>query len=261
MDGNWRTTFTGDFHLRLRLATGTLLGFAQTTPAGRYSKRPESSAYAADRLRASWPSGTTTAFSPTRSPATTASLGSGRGDYLIGFGGEDILRGGAGNDQLFGGSDRDTIDGGAGEDFLAGGLDLDLMRGGSGSDTYLVAQAGDRVVEAGDAGADTILSTVSTTIAANVERLVLIGNAAIDGRGGAGDDAIDGNEAANRLTGGAGRTRSTATAVRTPSKAASAATSSPAAAATTSSASAPPAKPTATASPISRPATTGSISR
>ncbi len=156
MDGRGRTTLTGDFHLLSSGATGTLLGFAQS-----YAGRPVFTATGVQR------------YAPTvfeivaerdndRFLAYTLSgndglVGSDRGDYLIGFGGEDILRGGAGNDQLFGGSDRDTIDGGPGADFLAGGLDLDLMRGGSGSDTYLVAQAGDLVVEAGDAGADTIL--------------------------------------------------------------------------------------------------------
>ena len=49
----------------------------------------------------------------------------------------------------------------------------DLMRGGAGNDTYLVADATDRVVEAAGPGLDTILSTVSRTIAANVERRCL----------------------------------------------------------------------------------------
>ncbi len=203
VSGGWRTVLTGDFHVLPSGISGTLTGFSQS-----YAGRPVFEAVGVER------------YAPTvfeivaerdndRFLAYTLSgddvlIGSSRHDYLIGFGGNDALRGGAGNDELFGGSGRDTIDGGPGSDFLAGGLDFDLMRGGTGSDTYLVAQAGDRVVEAADAGVDTILSTVTTTIAANVERLVLIGNAAIDGHGGAGNDDINGNEAANYLTGGAG---------------------------------------------------------
>ena len=63
------------------------------------------------------------------------------------------------------------------------------------------------MIEAEGAGRDTILSYVSTRIAANVERLVLIGDARIHARGGRGDDDLDGNEARNRLEGGGGRDR------------------------------------------------------
>ena len=79
------------------------------------------------------------------------------------------------------------------------------MRGGSGDDTYLVADSSDRVVEAAGGGLDTILSYVSRVLPAPVERLVLIGTDAINGKGGAAADVIDGNEAANWIAGGDGR--------------------------------------------------------
>ena len=63
------------------------------------------------------------------------------------------------------------------------------------------------MIEAEGAGRDTILSYVSTRIADDVERLVLIGDARIHARGGRGDDDLDGNEARNRLEGGGGRDR------------------------------------------------------
>jgi serralysin len=133
--------------------------------------------------------------------------GSAAADYMIGFGGNDAITGFGGNDDLFGGAGRDSLAGGAGADFLAGGRDLDLMTGGSGNDTFLVADTGDRVVEAAGGGADTILSYAACTIAAKVERLVLIGSAAIRGTGGTGADSLDGNAAANVLAGGAGADR------------------------------------------------------
>lgn len=130
--------------------------------------------------------------------------GSAAADYMIGFGGDDTIYGGGGNDSLYGGASRDTLDGGAGNDYLVGGLDYDLMRGGAGNDSYVVAQSGDRVLEATNGGGDTILASVSFTLPENVERLKLTGTAAITGVGGAAADRIDGNQAANALYGGAG---------------------------------------------------------
>ena len=205
-DGVWRTSFTGDFQATPTGYTGTLTGFAQTHDGRRVFEATgvEASADTAlgivedrdnDRFLAY------TLYSDDRI------LGSRRDDYLIGFGGDDRLRGGGGDDELFGGIGRDEVEGGAGDDFLAGGEDADRMLGGFGADTYLVDDGGDRVTEAEGAGRDTILSYVSTRIAANVERLVLIGDARIHARGGRGDDDLDGNEARNRLEGGGGRDR------------------------------------------------------
>ena len=134
-------------------------------------------------------------------------LGSAKADYMIGFGGDDTLFGGRGNDQLFGGSGADTVDGGRGDDFLAGGLGADLLRGGGGGDTYLVDDARDRVEEAEGGGEDVILSYASFRIAANVEELVLIGDARINGRGSEAGERLEGNEARNRLEGLSGRDR------------------------------------------------------
>jgi beta-glucanase (GH16 family) len=53
-------------------------------------------------------------------------------------------------------------------------------------------------------GSDTVYSAVSYTLAANVERLVLSGKAAINGTGNDGNNRLDGNPAANVLSGCAG---------------------------------------------------------
>ena len=207
VDGAWRTTFIGSYlGTPAGGFTGTLLGFYQTGEGSRVFE-----VTGVERSAA-------TAFSIVedrdndRFLAYTLSgddliLGSGRGDYLIGFGGDDAVRGRTGDDELFGGIGRDYIAGGAGDDFLAGGADADRMDGGFGADTYLLDHGDDQVAEGAGAGTDTILSYVDAQIAANVERLVLIGGARIEGRGGAASEEIEGNAAGNRIAGGHGRDR------------------------------------------------------
>jgi Ca2+-binding RTX toxin-like protein len=75
------------------------------------------------------------------------------------------------------------------------------MAGGAGNDTYVVDAAGDTVTEAANAGTDTVQSSISYTLGANVENLVLTGTAAIDGTGNEGDNVLTGNSAANVLQG------------------------------------------------------------
>jgi Ca2+-binding RTX toxin-like protein len=203
-DGVWRTTFTGDFQATPAGYTGTLTGFAQTHDGRRVFEATGVEAHA-DTALAIVEDRDNDRFLAYTLYSDDRILGSRRDDYLIGFGGDDRLRAGAGEDELFGGIGRDDIEGGAGDDFLAGGEDADRMAGGFGADTYLVADRSDRVIEAADAGRDTILSYVTTTIAQGVERLVLIGDDRIHARGSQGADEIDGNEARNRLEGGGDR--------------------------------------------------------
>ena len=81
------------------------------------------------------------------------------------------------------------------------------MKGGTGGDTYVVASAGDSVVEMADAGTDTIRAKVSYALADNVEVLRLVGEGAIDGTGNALDNLIYGGGADNRLVGNTGDDR------------------------------------------------------
>lgn len=74
--------------------------------------------------------------------------------------------------------------------------------GTAGADVFAITVAGS--VVHGLAGADTINATVDFTLPSDVERLNLIGTAAINGTGSAMADIIYGNEATNHLSGGAG---------------------------------------------------------
>jgi trimeric autotransporter adhesin len=89
-----------------------------------------------------------------------------------------------------------------GSDTLMGGGGADTMRGGAGDDFYYVENSGDVVTENADQGIDHVYSTISHTLAANVETLVLqAGAGAIDGSGNALDNSIYGNESDNEIRG------------------------------------------------------------
>jgi Ca2+-binding RTX toxin-like protein len=88
-----------------------------------------------------------------------------------GTGGADFLEGTEAADTINGLAGNDTLNGGDGDDRLNGGSGADSMAGGAGDDLYLSDSAGDAVVEAADAGTDTLLAFLSYTIPANVERL------------------------------------------------------------------------------------------
>ena len=94
---------------------------------------------------------------------------SSRDDRLVGTGGADVMRNGAGNDRLDGRGGADWLDGGSGDEFLVGGSGADTLYGGDGADKLL-----------GGAGADELY-------------------------GGVGADWLDGGAGADVLSGGAGR--------------------------------------------------------
>ncbi|MBA4315534.1 MAG: hypothetical protein C0422_09435 [Alcaligenaceae bacterium] len=134
-------------------------------------------------------------------------------DTLIGRAGDDIIRGETGDDSLSGESGNDTLDGGTGNDYLGGGAGhdtlnggsgLDSLYGGSGNDTYIVDNTGDMVYENINEGTDTVRSSITYTLSANVENLTLTGIATINGTGNSLNNSLTGNSANNRLTGGAG---------------------------------------------------------
>ncbi len=130
--------------------------------------------------------------------------GLGGNDTLYGNSGSDTLLGGVGNDSLNGDAGTDLLRGEDGNDTLNGGTGADTMQGGTGNDTYVVDDAADLVLEAADEGVDLVQSSVSHTLADNVENLTLTGTANINGTGNALNNVLLGNAGNNVLAGLAG---------------------------------------------------------
>ena len=105
---------------------------------------------------------------------------------------------------IIGNSANNTLTGNAGNDTLDGGAGADTMIGGAGNDTYIVDNTGDVVTENVNEGTDTVQSSVTYTLGANIENLTLTGSMAINGTGNTLANIITGNSANNTLTGNAG---------------------------------------------------------
>lgn len=107
-------------------------------------------------------------------------------------------------DNLTGNTTYNILDGRGGNDILRGWSGADTLIGGLGNDTLYVENSRDVVIEKLNEGSDTVSSSITYTLPANVEKLILTGTAAIDGTGNALANVMTGNSAANRLNGGAG---------------------------------------------------------
>jgi Ca2+-binding RTX toxin-like protein len=137
--------------------------------------------------------------------------------HTLGFGIEHLtLQGasavnGTGNanaNQLTGNSAANALYGQAGADTLSGGdsgTGIDSLYGGLDNDTYVVADAADLIYENAAEGTDSVQSSVTYTLAANVENLTLTGASAINATGNSLDNLVTGNGASNSLDGGSGQ--------------------------------------------------------
>jgi serralysin len=101
---------------------------------------------------------------------------------------------------------NNVIIGNFGDNILDGGIGTDIMIGDLGNDTYIVDNIGDVVSETSTLinEIDTVRSSVSYTLSANVENLTLTGTADLNGIGNSQGNVITGNDGDNRLNGDAG---------------------------------------------------------
>jgi Ca2+-binding RTX toxin-like protein len=105
---------------------------------------------------------------------------------------------------LIGNAGRNQLLGTAFDDVLNGGLLGDDLRGGAGNDVYVIDNAGDAITENPGQGVDLVLSSLSHTLAANVEDLELTGTAANSATGNGLANRLLGTAARNVIDGGAG---------------------------------------------------------
>jgi Ca2+-binding RTX toxin-like protein len=117
---------------------------------------------------------------------------------------ETLVLQGSADLQGYGNSQANTLFGNSGSNLLDGRGGADNMLGGLGNDVYFVDDAGDFAFENAGEGTDAVFSTVSYTLTANVETLVLQGGGNLSGTGNALANSIFGNSGGNTLDGGAG---------------------------------------------------------
>ena len=155
------------------------------------------------------------------SPGNDDLTGTDGPDTLSGGDGDDTLHGGDGNDVLDGGNGSDRLFGEAGDDVLKGGVDdeksdymdggtgADTMYGDIGNDTYVVDNAGDKVIESRPdfGGVDEVRASISYHLGDGIENLTLLGTADINATGNGVANVLTGNAGNNVLNGGAGADR------------------------------------------------------
>lgn len=140
--------------------------------------------------------------------------GAGAGDVICGGAGNDIINAGDGNDRVSGGPGDDELSLGAGNDRGRGGWGADRLVGGSGNDRLLGQGGNDRI--SGESGNDFIVGNAGSDTLFGGEGKDLIrglrgkdklaggpGNDRLEG--GVGDDILSGDDGVDRLFGGPGR--------------------------------------------------------
>jgi Ca2+-binding RTX toxin-like protein len=134
------------------------------------------------------------------------SLGSNIESLVFANGTNNAGYGNSGDNYILGNTGNDALYGNDGDDTLSGGLGSNTLIGGNGNDSYLLMEltSNDLINEDPSGGVDSIFSMRTTTLADNLENIILVGTDNINATGNTANNIIVGNIANNSLGGGNG---------------------------------------------------------
>jgi Ca2+-binding RTX toxin-like protein len=130
------------------------------------------------------------------STSTLTNLGLLKGAWAFfgSYGDDMVINHGQMKGSIYMGEGDDTFDDRGGK------VDHDIY-GQSGNDTLITDSANVHLQEDSNGGTDTVKSTVTYVLTANVENLVLLGKGGVDGTGTEDGNAVTGNQGNNKLMG------------------------------------------------------------